>query len=445
MDDPDTQENQLARGAALIKAFVKTLPDRPGVYRMLDEAGDALYVGKAASLKKRVVSYTHVNKLPVRLRRMIAATRDMMFVTTHTEAEALLLESNLIKKLKPRYNVLLRDDKSFPYILLTGDHDYPLLTKHRGAQKRKGDYFGPFADAGAVNRTLIALQKAFMLRNCSDSVFAGRTRPCLQYQIKRCTAPCVGLCSREDYAAQLRQAKAFLTGKSVAVQKELAAAMQEASDARNYETAARLRDRLRALSAIQAHQDINLPDMGDADVIGLFRAGDVACLQIFFFRAGQTFGNRAYFPRHNPEDPDSDILAAFIAQFYENKPVPVRILVSHLPAQHALLQEAYTTEIVQPKRGGKKRLLDFVVRNAREALERESLKRAGEKQNLAALARLFALARPPERIEVYDNSHIGGTNMVGAMIVAGPEGFVKKAYRKFNIRTAGAADDYGMM
>ncbi|MCB9989501.1 MAG: excinuclease ABC subunit UvrC [Rhodospirillales bacterium] len=441
----DSQENPLENGVTVIRRLVKILPDQPGVYRMLDEAGEVLYVGKAKSLKKRVVSYTRPDKLPGRLQRMITATRDMMFVTTHTEAEALLLEANLIKKLKPRYNVLLRDDKSFPYILITGDHDFPLLTKHRGAQKRKGDYFGPFANAGAVNRTIAILQKAFMLRNCSDSVFAARTRPCLQYQIKRCTAPCVNFCTKDEYAAQVRQARDFLSGESKAIQAEMAAAMQQASTAQDYEAAAGLRDRIKALAAVQGHQDINIPGMGDADVFGLFREGGRACVQVFFFRAGQNFGNRAYFPRASEEDTDGLLLSAFIAQFYANKPPPKEILVSCPPEDETLLAEALAVSITQPRRGAKKRLADFVVRNAREALERESLKLAGEQKNREAVAELFAMAKPPQRIEVYDNSHISGTNMVGAMVVAGPEGFRKSAYRKFNIRRAKESDDYGMM
>ncbi len=441
----DDEGISLTRGADVIRDFVKTLPDQPGVYRMLDEAGEALYVGKAKSLKKRVLNYTHVGKLQPRLQRMVAATRDMMFVTTHTEAEALLLEANLIKKLKPRYNILLRDDKSFPYIFVTGDHDFPLLTKHRGAQKRGGDYFGPFASAGAVNRTITILQKAFMLRNCSDHVFAARTRPCLQYQIKRCTAPCVGLCSKEAYADQVRQARGFLSGKSKAVQEELAAAMQRASDKRDYETAAQLRDRIKSLSAVQGQQDINIAGMGDADVLGLYRAGGRTCVQVFFFRAGQNFGNRAYFPRVSDEETDGAVLSAFAAQFYENKPAPKLVLFSHEPDNEELLSEALGAALLKPQRGAKKRLIDFVVRNAHEALDREALKLAGEKKNMEGVAALFDMSAPPQRIEVYDNSHISGTNMVGGMVVAGPEGFEKKAYRKFNIRTAGEGDDYAMM
>lgn len=451
--EPPEQHTSLARGAALIRRLANTLPDTPGVYRMLDKDGGALYVGKARALKRRVMSYANSDRLPVRLKRMVAETQDMMFVHTHTEVEALLLESNLIKKLKPRYNVLMRDDKSFPYILITGDHDFPMVVKHRGAQKRKGTYFGPFASGMAVNRTIQTLQKAFMLRNCSDSVFAGRTRPCLQYHIKRCTAPCVDYVSREAYAAQVDEAKAFLAGKSREIQERFARAMQEASAARDYEMAARYRDRIRALTAIQAQQDINIKNLGDADVIGLYKEGGKSCIQVFFFRGGQNFGNRAYFPRHVAEDEDSDILGAFIAQFYENKPIPRQVIVSHALKERKLLEEAFASrknvphkvDIIVPSRGVRRRLVDFVINNARDALSREGLKLAGERELLERVAELFGLDGIPERIEVYDNSHIGGTDMVGAMIVAGPEGFRRNAYRKFNIRVADEADDYGMM
>ncbi len=449
----DTQPPSLERGAALICALARTLPDAPGVYRMLDKDGAPLYVGKAKSLKKRVTSYTNANRLTIRLQRMVAETHDMVFVHTHTEVEALLLESNLIKKLKPRYNILLRDDKSFPYIMLTDDHDFPLLTKHRGAQKRKGEYFGPFANGGAVNRTITALQKAFMLRNCSDNVFSQRRRPCLQYHIKRCTAPCVGYVSQDEYAAQVRQAREFLSGKSTEIQQELADQMQAASTAQDYEGAARYRDRIRALTAIQARQDINIKNLGDADVLGLHQAGGKSCIQVFFFRGGQNFGNRAYFPRHNGEQREGDILGAFMAQFYESKPVPPEIIVSHSPKDKNLLEQAFNSResahrrvsITVPKGGARRRLVDFVLDNARDALERELLKHASEAAMLEKVAEIFDLGEPPQRIEVYDNSHISGTNMVGAMIVAGPEGFRKNAYRKFNIRRAGDSDDYGMM
>lgn len=447
------RETALARGAALIGNFARALPETPGVYRMLDAAGGVLYVGKAKALRRRVTSYTQTDKLPVRLQRMVAETTDMVFVHTHTEVEALLLESNLIKKLKPRFNVLLRDDKSFPYILITRDHEFPLLTKHRGAHKRKGDYFGPFASVVSVNHTVAILQRAFMLRNCADTVFANRTRPCLQYHIKRCTAPCVGLVSPSDYGDQVRLAHDFLSGKSREVQDCFARQMQQASENQNYEEAAKFRDRIRALTMIQSSQDVNVEGLGDADVVGLWRENGRSCVMVFFFRGGQNFGNRAYFPRHNPEETDEVLLGAFLAQFYENKPVPRDILLSHPVADSRLLEQAFTerqagrfkVRLSVPEKGQKKRLVELVVRNAREALEREALQLAGTGKLLEGVASLFDMDQPPQRIEVYDNSHTAGTNMVGGMIVAGPEGFRKNAYRKFNIREAAAADDYGMM
>lgn len=440
-------------GGELIRRLSQNLPDTPGVYRMLDKRGEALYVGKARSLKKRVVTYGRADKLPFRLQKMISETKDMAFVHTHTEVEALLLETNLIKKLKPRYNVLMRDDKSFPYILITGDHDYPLLTKHRGKKKRKGDYYGPFASTGAVNRTINALYRAFMLRNCSDNFFSGRSRPCLQYHIKRCTAPCVGKVSKDDYAAQVAEARKFLSGDSRAVQDRYLHLMEQASADQDYEKAAQYRDRVRALTTIQARQDINIDKLGDADVMALYQKGGRSCVQVFFFRSGQNFGNRSYFPRHGEDDKPQDIMGAFMAQFYENKPVPPAIIVSHTPADRKLLEEALTARegvhravsIHLPRRGAKKRVIDFVLKNAKDALEREALKLTSEKKLLEAVAEKFGLDEPPSRIEVYDNSHISGSNMVGAMIVAGPEGFQKNAYRKFNIRHADRSDDYGMM
>jgi excinuclease ABC subunit C len=441
------------RGAAVVRFLAATLPDAPGVYRMLDKKGEPLYVGKARSLRRRVVTYANVGKLPVRLQRMIALTFDMIFVRTHTEAEALLLESNLIKKFQPRYNILLRDDKSFPYIFISGDHDFPVLAKHRGARSRKGDYFGPFAAAGAVNRTVLILQKAFMLRNCTDSYFAQRKRPCLQYHIRRCTAPCVGLVGKDDYAKQVKEARDFLAGKTKEVQERLAALMQTASDKHDFEAAAILRDRIRALTAIQSRQDVNVKGLGDADVFGMHRDGARACVQVFFFRAGQNFGNRAYFPRHAEDVPDHSILSAFIAQFYDNKPVPGEIIVSHDLAEKNLLEQAFMTrdggkrkiEVICPQRGMRKRLADFVVKNAKQALAQDNLRQAGEKELLEKVGALCGLEDAPARIEVYDNSHISGTDMVGAMVVAGQEGLRKNAYRKFNIKTADAADDYGMM
>ena len=441
----------LDQGRAVLRGFIKTLPDKPGVYRMISESGDVLYVGKAKSLKKRVSSYTHVGRLPIRLQRMVALTRSMAFVYTQTEAEALLLESNLIKKLKPKFNVLLRDDKSFPYILMTGDHDFPLVTKHRGSQKRKGKYFGPFASVGDVNRTIAILQRVFMLRNCSDNVFANRSRPCLQYHIKRCTAPCVDLVSKDEYAGQVAQAVDFLEGRSDRLQQRFSEEMQAASAAMDYERAAQFRDRIKALSAVQAHQVINIDGLGDADVMALVCEQGVTCVQVFFFRAGRNYGNRAYFPRHGEDEAPADILSSFMAQFYENKPVPRAVLVNYGLKDRALLAEALSlrvgrkVSINKPARGSRRELVAFAEKNARAALGQYVSTRSTQKALLEGVATLFDMDEPPERIEVYDNSHIAGTDMVGAMIVAGPEGFQKNAYRKFNIKQADASDDYGMM
>lgn len=444
-------EISLQRGAEIIREFAQKLPESPGVYRMLNDGGDVLYVGKAKALKRRVMSYTNINRHPERLKRMVAETAKMEVVNTATEVEALLLESNLIKKLKPRYNILLRDDKSFPYIFIPSTHAFPRVMKHRGAQKAKGEYFGPFASAGAVNQTLNVMQRAFLLRNCTDSYFAQRSRPCLQYHIKRCTAPCVGKVSDEDYAQQVAEARAFLSGKSREVQEKFASEMQKASAAQDYETAAKYRDRIRAMTAIQARQDINVSGIKDADVIGLYRRQGKSCVQVFFFRAGQNFGNRAYFPRHQNEEEDGAILGAFLAQFYESKPVPPEVIVSCIPDDKELLEQALSerlkrkVSVTKPSRGVRKRLMDFVQKNAQQALDRYLLEQASEAKFLAGVAELFDMDEPPKRIEVYDNSHISGTNMVGGMIVAGAEGFRKSAYRKFNIKKAEAADDYGMM
>jgi excinuclease ABC subunit C len=443
--------SSLEAGTAAIRAYARRLQDKPGVYRMLGAKEDVLYVGKAKSLKKRVTSYTQGNRLPVRLQRMVALTRRMEFIETHTEVEALLLESNLIKKLRPRFNILLRDDKSFPYILITGDHDYPLVTKHRGSKKRKGRYYGPFAGAGDVNRTIAILQRAFMLRNCSDNVFAGRSRPCLQYHIRRCTAPCVGKVSKEAYAKQVAQAEDFLEGRSDKIQAQYISAMQEASASQDYEAAAEYRDRIRALASVQAHQDINVEGLGNTDVLALAQKEGQSCVQVFFFRAGRNYGNRSYFPRHDSEEPPENILAAFMAQFYENKPVPKNILVSHAPTEHALLEKAFTSKaghkvtIAQPTRGARKKLTLFARRNAEAALVQRLGERKSEAALLEGVAKVFDMDEAPKRIEVFDNSHISGAHMVGAMIVAGPEGFEKNSYRKFNIKQAAAADDYGMM
>jgi excinuclease ABC subunit C len=433
----------IERGTAVIAEAVEKLPPSPGVYRMLDDAGEALYVGKARNLKKRVASYATPAKLSsTRLLRMVAETCSLEVVVTHTEVEALLLESNLIKRLMPRYNVLLRDDKSFPYILVTGDHAFPQVAKHRGARNRKGDYFGPFASAGAVGKTIVALQRAFLLRNCSDSVFATRSRPCLQYQIKRCAAPCVGRVDTADYGLLVDQARAFLSGKSREVQEALVESMEAASAALDFESAARYRDRIRALTQVQAHQDINIGGLDDADVIAAHQAGGQTSIQVFFFRGGSNFGNRAYFPSHERGLEAADVLASFIGQFYDDKPPPPIVLISHALAEQALIAEALSIKagrkvaLYRPARGPKRQVLDHALTNAREALARRLAEGASQRRLLDGVATTFGLEQMPTRIEVYDNSHISGTNALGAMVVAGPEGFDKSSYRRFNIRAA---------
>ena len=438
----------IARGLAVIRAALKTMPPTPGVYRMLDRRGDALYVGKARNLKSRVQNYAHVATLSNRLRRMVAETTAMEIVSTHTEAEALLLECNLIKRLMPRFNVLLRDDKSFPLIHLTADHEFPRLTKFRGAQNKGGDYFGPFASAGAVNRTLVTLQKAFLLRSCSDSIFGNRTRPCLLHQIKRCSAPCVGRIGREDYAALIDEARAFLAGGSDTVQQHLAAEMQEAAAALDFEAAGLIRDRIRALTLVQGHQDIHVPGVVDADVIAAHQEGGQTCVQVFFFRGGQNWGNRAYFPSHDRQLAVEEVLGSFVGQFYDNRLKPPLVLLSHRLNEQALVEEALSLRggrvtLAAPQRGEKKKLVDRVVAAAREALGRRLAESASQRKLLEGVAAAFGLDATPSRIEVYDNSHIQGTNAVGAMIVAGPEGLIKGAYRKFNIRGAAAATRLG--
>ena len=436
-------ENVTTSGAQLIESFVKALPPLPGVYRMLGAGGDILYIGKAKSLQKRVHSYTQPEKQPIRIQRMIMQTAHMEFTTTHTEAEALLLEANLIKKLKPRYNILLRDDKSFPYILITTSHPFPLVAKHRGAKDKKGEYFGPFASGGAVNETLAALHKIFMLRNCPDSVFTTRTRPCLQYQIKRCTAPCVAKVTESEYAQQVDLARQFLAGKSRRIQDYFAGEMQAASDRMDFESAAAFRDRIRVLTSIQSHQDIHIDGMKDTDIHAIHQEGGISCVQVFFFRAGNHFGNRPYFPRHEKDDTPENILSAFIAQFYANKPVPQEILTNIDVADKAVMANALKVTLLRPARGRKKDLIRMAEKNAKEALDRKRATDAGQGEILQKLARYFGLQAPPERIEVYDNSHISGTHALGAMIVAGPEGFKKTAYRKFNFDDGG--DDFAMM
>ncbi len=420
------------------------MPVSPGVYRMLDRRGDALYVGKARSLKSRVQNYAHPAGLSNRLRRMIAETAAIEIVVTHTEAEALLLECNLIKRLMPRYNVLLRDDKSFPFIHLTAGHDFPQLTKYRGARTKEGSYFGPFASAGSVNRTLVTLQKAFLLRSCSDSVFATRARPCLLYQIKRCSAPCVGYIAREDYAALIEQAHTFLSGRSDDVQQRLAAEMEGAANALDFEAAALVRDRIRALSLVQGHQDIHVARVVDADVIAAHQEGGQTCVQVFFFRGGQNWGNRAYFPSHDRQLSVEEVLTSFVGQFYDNRAKPPVVLLSHRLVEQDLVEEALSlggprVSLAVPQRGDKKRLIDRIIATAREALGRHLAESASQRHLLDGVAAAFGIARPLHRVEVYDNSHIQGTNAVGAMIVAGPEGLVKNAYRKFTIRGAAAA------
>lgn len=442
----------IENGIDVIRSAAKKLPETPGVYRMLDIDGEVLYVGKAKSLKKRVVTYANISKLPNRLKRMVAETSKMEFVHTHTEVEALLLESNLIKKFRPRFNVLLRDDKSFPYIALTMDKTYPQLIKHRGAKAKTTEYYGPFASAGAVNRTITALQRAFMLRNCTDSYFNARKRPCLQYHIKRCTAPCVDYVSEAEYDEQVAGARDFLSGKNHEVQEKLAARMQQASDDMEFELAARYRDRIRALTSIQSKQDINVSHIKNADIMALAQdKTGASCIQVFFFRGGQNYGNRAFFPKHDRDEEPEVIMSAFIAQFYENKPIPAEILVSHDLQEAQLLEEALSesagknVDLRKPQRGEGRRLIDFVLRNANDALKRHLSDKMGQQRLLESLAEIFDLEDMPQRIEVYDNSHISGEQMVGAMIVATPEGFQKNAYRKFNIRDAAKSDDYGMM
>ena len=443
----------LAAGRAAILRHVKFAPSAPGVYRMVDAHGAVLYVGKAKNIRKRVTSYARPTGYDPRIERMIAATATLEFVSTRTETEALLLEANLIKRLRPRFNVLLRDDKSFPYIVITGDHWAPQILKHRGARNRDGRYYGPFASVGSVNRTITALQRAFLLRSCSDGFFESRTRPCLLHQIKRCSAPCTREIEFAEYQELVREATAFLSGKSRAVKEELAVEMEKASEALDFERAAVYRDRLAALSAVQAQQGINPRNTEEADVFAVHQDGGFFCVEVFFFRTGQNWGNRAYFPKADRSFGPGEVLGAFLAQFYDDKPVPALILLSHEIEDRALLEQALTTknarkvEITHPRRGEKKELVDHALANAREALGRKLADTASQRRLLDGLAECFGLARPPRRIEVYDNSHIQGSNAVGAMVVAGPEGFQKNQYRKFNIRSADLTpgDDFAMM
>ena len=482
-------------GLAALRQALPTLPAGPGVYRMLDREGDVLYIGKARNLKRRVTSYTQLARLPIRLQRMVAQISALEVVTTHTEAEALLLESNLIKRLAPRYNVLLRDDKSFPYILLTRHLDRKILktgadpqkrrrrpqdqarpqtkragptaadwvgvTKYRGARTAEGEYFGPFASAGAVNRTLNALERAFLLRSCSDAVFSGRTRACLKYQLKRCSGPCVGHISAQDYDELVHQARNFLGGQSREVQERLAADMQAASDNLEFEAASRFRDRIRALTQIQAHQAINVEDLKlpEADVIAAWQTAGQTCIQVFFFRRGRNYGNRAYYPRHDKSVDVIEVLTAFVGQFYEDKAPPRVVLLSHPVPEHELLSAALTVRagrkvvVTHPVRGARRKLVQHALDNARVALQRRLAEKASNQDLLEKTAELFGLDAPPARIEVYDNSHVGGQHAIGAMIVAGADGFIKGAYRKFNMKGAAEnkndgyapGDDYAMM
>ena len=453
LTDPEVPAAPGATGPEVIARILKTLPGSPGVYRMIDAAGEVIYVGKARSLKKRVGNYARLGGHTQRIARMIASTANMEFVTTRTESEALLLEANLIKRFRPRFNVLLRDDKSFPYILIARDHAAPQIVKHRGARKRKGDYFGPFASAGAVVNTINTLQRAFLLRTCSDSFYEARTRPCLLFQIKRCSAPCTGEISLDRYGELAAEATRFLKGESGAVRRDLQALMTAAAERLDYELAAQYRNRLQAVSHVQQYQGINPEGIEEADVFAAHQEGGATCIQVFFFRTGQNWGNRAYFPRADRSLPVEEVLEAFIAQFYDDKPVPKLVLISHEIAGRALLEEALTlkserkVEIRAPQRGSKTDLIDHALANAREALGRRLAESSTQARLLEAAAKTFGLAETPRRIEVYDNSHIQGANAVGAMVVAGPQGFVKGQYRKFNMRAEGlaAGDDFAMM
>ncbi len=447
------EADSLADGRAAILHHVRLAPSRPGVYRMIDARGDVLYVGKAKNIKKRIAAYARPTGLDTRIERMIAATRTLEFIVTRTEAEALLLEANLIKRLRPRFNVVLRDDKSFPYILITSDHWAPQILKHRGARARPGHYYGPFASVWAVNRTVNALQRAFLLRSCSDPFFESRTRPCLLYQIKRCSAPCTKEIDFQDYAVLVREANEFLSGRSKRVKDELAGEMERASTALDFERAAIYRDRLAALSAIQSHQGVNPRGVEEADVFAVHQQGGFSCVEVFFFRTGQNWGNRAYFPKADRSLGAGEVLTAFLAQFYDDKPPPRLVLISHAIADRPLLAQALSTksghkvEVLQPQRGEKKDLIEHALANAREALGRKLAETTSQQKLLRQLAETFGLPRVPRRIEVYDNSHIQGANAVGAMIVAGAEGFRKSQYRKFNIRSTDLTpgDDFAMM
>ncbi|AQS85579.1 MAG: excinuclease ABC subunit UvrC [Acetobacter aceti] len=439
-------------GVEVIQTALKTMPLSPGVYRMINTKGEVLYVGKARALKKRVTSYTQIARLPERLRRMVSETASMEIVTTHTEAEALLLEANYIKRMKPRFNILLRDDKSYPWLMLTGQHEFPQLAKHRGKMDKGASYWGPFASAWAVTQTINILQRVFQLRTCSDSVFSSRTRPCLLFQIKRCSAPCVDRISQEDYGHLVTQAKEFLAGEGAALKAQFAQEMEQAAETLDYERAAILRDRIRALASMQDSTVVNPSGIRDADVIAVWQTAGQACIQVFFIRGGRNNGNRAFYPAHTKDETDADILAAFLTQFYDDKPPPALLLVNRELEEAPLLSEAlgikrgHKVEILRPQRGERREVVEHAETNAREALERKLAESAGQAKLLDGVAKVFDLAEPPSRIEVYDNSHIMGTNPYGVMIVGGPEGFDRRSYRKYSIKSGiTPGDDFGMM
>ena len=449
---PPGPDSPLFQGLAVLEAALPTLPTSPGVYRMLDEKGEALYVGKARSLRKRVISYTQVARLPERLRRMVFETRSLEVVTTASEAEALLLEANFIKRFRPRFNIVLRDDKSYPWLVITEDHPFPQIAKHRGERRKGASYWGPFASVWAVNQTLAALQRVFLLRSCRDTVFDTRTRPCLLFQIKRCAAPCVDRISEVDYAALVAEAKQFLSGETPTIQKRLAAEMEAAAADLQFERAAALRDRIRGLTHIQGKDRVNLEGMGDADVIALHQAAGQSCVQVFFFRGGRNNGNRAFFLSHAKQDQSAEeVMGAFLGQLYEDLPPPPLLLLSHDPPEAALIAEALAikagrrVELRRPQRGEKHEALEHAATNAREALERRMAEGTAQAALLEGTASLFGLPGAPERIEIYDNSHIQGANAYGVMVVAGPSGFMKQGYRKFAIKTAASNDDFAMM
>lgn len=449
---PPASDSPLFQGLAVLEAALPTLPTAPGVYRMLNEKGEALYVGKARSLRKRVTSYTQISRLPERLRRMVFETRSLEVVTTGSEAEALLLEANFIKRFRPRFNIVLRDDKSYPWLVITEDHPFPQIAKHRGERRKGASYWGPFASVWAVNQTLAALQRVFLLRSCRDTVFDTRTRPCLLFQIKRCAAPCVDRISKADYAVLVAEAKQFLSGETPSIQKRLATEMEAAAADLHFERAAALRDRIRGLTQIQGKDRVNMEGLGDADVIALHQAAGQSCVQVFFFRGGRNNGNRAFFLSHAKQDQSAEeVMGAFLGQLYEDLPPPPLLLLSHDPPEAALIAEALAikagrrVELRRPQRGEKHEALEHAATNAREALERRMAEGTAQAALLEGTASVFGLPGAPERIEIYDNSHIQGANAYGVMVVAGPAGFIKQGYRKFAIKSAATNDDFAMM